>query len=310
MPASALPNTAETSPAEGRTVLRVKRPRTAPAPELLAVEDSAASGAKRPRTSAAAAFARLALAPDGRGTPQNGAGEGLPAATAGGAGDEELRKRYAAFRRLDASTPGARRVIAKGKVVDVAAKLVQVKGKELMGGKGKGKGGGGGDGGAVFTCNGDEMLRESLAEVRGDGRAGGGLGKDTAGGDVGLEDEDCVYDVYVRDSAMVLDVEDADAVLRASDVPDVEFWSGDEADSSDDGGGDCDLDDSEGSVDYPSTPDEDAYEHEVVECDASQSSFSSGEGAVLRDRRFGGCSDDSADEDFYRRADYLSDYSD
>jgi hypothetical protein len=58
----------------------------------------------------------------------------------------------------------------------------------------------------------------------------------------------------------------SEAFLSAADVPGIEFWDG-PGDSSDELLGDGCEDDgesSEGSVDYPSTPDEDAYVREVV----------------------------------------------
>jgi hypothetical protein len=148
----------------------------------------------------------------------------------------------------------------------------------------------------TFTCNGVEMLRDINTRV---------------GADV---DAPFVYDIYVReergelaqnstsvcaDADGLLDrarTEHIEAVVLASDLPDdVRFCWDDEGldeDSSDNSAAADpalvdDLDDSEGSIDYPSTPDEDAYAGEVVSEADSDSEASSRDECTTRRRRCG-----------------------
>jgi hypothetical protein len=256
------------APAAPPTVLRLKRARSEAAPALLSVQDG--GSAKRARTADGGAFGELSLS------------ENAPA----------LRR--ATFRRVDAAAPGVRGVIEKARVVDVAAKLLKRKG-----GSRAEAGRTAGGAGRILLCNGVEMVRERLGGgvMVSDGEAA----QDEGGTDV-REAENCgenfVYDVYVREDRDALAVVGAAAgledvaVLLACDVPEVEFWSGDDnLDSSGAEAGDAYLEDSEGSVDYPSTPDSGAYAGEVVaadESDASHGEDGEDEDAWRRREVFGG----------------------
>jgi hypothetical protein len=148
----------------------------------------------------------------------------------------------------------------------------------------------------TFTCNGVEMVRDVNTRVG-------------AGGDAPF-----VYDIYVREergelaqnnTAVCTDddgpldrdrTERIEAVVLASDLPDdVRFcWDNEglDEDSSDNSAAADpalvdDLDDSEGSIDYPSTPDEDAYIGEVVSEADSDSDASSRDECSTRRRRCG-----------------------
>jgi hypothetical protein len=143
---------------------------------------------------------------------------------------------------------------------------------------------------AEFTCNGVAMVR---------GPASSGLSPST-------DQDSFVYDLYVREedgesgiprnheddssrlahAAELLEHISAaptnaavagahqwnDAYLSAADVPGIEFWdgSGDSSDELLDEAREFDAPSSEGSVDYPSTPEADAYVREVVSGDDAE----------------------------------------
>lgn len=291
--------------------LRLKRPRAAPAPDLLRVR-GAAPPAKRPRT-ISSSVAALSLESQASPPPP-----------------PRRPPRRATFRRADPSAPGVRLAIAKGGVVDVAARLLRHEG---FGKDGKVANGTRREAGAVMLCDGLAMVRERLCDASDDATTGivdmqAGSAASGLSGE-GTEEDDFVYDVYLRDEdcdahPVVGDAtgsgDDAgdEAVLMATDVPDVLFW-GDEdgAESSDDEPGDAYLEDSEGSVDYPSTPDSEAYVGEVVDesADSDESDEENEETWQERRTRFGGarafavgtsnfggvvhCDDREADDGFY-----------
>lgn len=265
--------------------MRLKRLRSAPAPDVLRVR-GAGPPAKRPRTvgSSIAALSLEAPAPAPAPSP-------LP----------PRPPRRATFRRADPTTPGVHRAIAKGGVVDVAARLLR---REGVGKDGKGSAGMRRGAGAVMLCDGVAMVRERLCDAKDttsavldtDGESAGS-GRSTKE----AEDEDFVYDVYLRDedgdafpadeeAAGPSDDADDEAVLMAHDLPGVLFWGEEDgAESSADEPGDAYLEDSEGSVDYPSTPDSAAYIGEVVD-ESSGSGESDDENETWQERcsRFGG----------------------
>lgn len=269
-------------------VLRLKRPRAAPAPAVLRVCGHGPA-AKRPRT-AACGLANLSLAPPPPRPPTP-------------------PPRRASYRRADLAVPGVRRAIAKGGVVDVASRLLRRGG---VGKDGKGVNGLRGGSGIVMLCDGLAMTHETIGDG-GRGVPGGSSGLVERSGTATLVEnngcesevtaksrgeavEDFVYDVYLReedcDEAEAMggiEAEAADeAVLMAHDMPNVLFW-GDEdgAESSDDEPDDAYLEDSEGSVDYPSTPESDAYVREIVEESASSSDIVDEDEDIWQERRAG-----------------------
>jgi hypothetical protein len=288
-----------TSPQQ-QTVLRVKRSRESEALDLLTVE-LAAKAPKRARTVPSAAthtalrLLSLALTP-------------LPPAETVENGEKKDKDRLhgktrrVTFRRIvDPAQPGPRAVIGKARVVDVAQKALRRVGQTAVAvevlkraeendaaanvkaeeeAKTQANEGVASDKKSVrFLCNGVEMVRYTDEP----------------------EDAAFVYDLYMREepveaspvsgtnldarlpaeAAMAeADTERKEAVVLASDLPeDLRFhWDGEEVDgeSSDDGAAQDpahvdDMDDSEGSIDYPSTPDEAAYVGEVVSDPDSES---------------------------------------
>lgn len=226
--------------APSRTVLRVKRarPGASPAPALLTVDCGAPAKKK----------VRLALA-----DMSLGGGGG------GGSNVEPPPRRAIRFRKVQVG--GVRKVIEKARVFEVPL--------AALGGNGKGKCGRGEGTEEGIYGKGEEEEKAKASEDEGDKRAAC-----TGSGSGPVEEVAYVtdmaakylenYDYYLQESECDGDVEavdDTDGMLVDASVPgfeemlrvlagEAEFLN----ESSEDEPGDADLEDSEGSIDYPSTP--------------------------------------------------------
>lgn len=264
------------------TILRIKRNREDSALDVVAIEFTA----KRPRLSINQ-VANIRLTNDSSGSE--------------GRSDEQKRKRFIRFRRLDVNADNSEHVRRKIRYIDVAPEClrsvveVDLSGvtvpSDSVSSLDTGHGHGAvqtaesedvvDDAGAIsgpraflgreeLTCNGERMIRENRV-----------IGGDKTSGD---QKDSIVYDLYAREDIsqeayndsfeITFTSPESLAVILADDLPDVEFLGDYSSDSLLPGTAPYDEDDpSDGSIDYPSTPDDDVYVHEIA-----TSGSSSGDG--------------------------------
>lgn len=262
---------------QGTTILRVKRERETPALDVVAIE----LRTKRPRLDVEK-LGNLSLADDSKLDHNEDAAE--------------RGRRRVKFRRIDADVASFHDLDGRSRFIDVAREHL----RRFRGGKDAsettaenlGRGSSGQDVAGSFldqnceskadshsespfsdsvsldsqsvcnlTCNGQEMLRETRINAMPaiDFKS----------------DDSTVFDLYAQDGSLetVLDgeedgsrAEESMAVVLAEDLPDIDFLDGYSSDSLlEDKAPYDDEDPSEGSIDYPSTPNDDIYVREVVE---------------------------------------------
>lgn len=265
-------------------VLRVKRDATEAMFEYVTVELGPVR--KRPR-SVRAAFAGLGLGgssyADNRADAPREADHAAPVDTpreADHVAPADTQRRTVRFRRLPPTVGGPRRSIAKEKVIDIARNALRhARRSEAQ---------------EAVTETPHEHKKSDTDRENDPSHTKTSQRQSTNGSEAAQqsrddeEGENVVYDLYVRDDAPLANagraievLRDDDlkhsAVLMAEDVPEHDLWRlcGDSDLVNEDSEDSIHEDSTEGSVDYPDTPNDDAYTDEVVSQDMSEPCFGS-----------------------------------